>query len=118
VCYESQKLNEHEQNYLKNDLELVAIIDALNMWRHYILGKRFVFMSDHSGLMYLFDQSNLNARQARWFSMISEFYFEIRYIKGNENRVTNSLSRWIPVNNITTMISYGTDLHDRILQLG
>jgi len=32
VFYESQKLNEHEQNYLMHDLELATIIHALNMW--------------------------------------------------------------------------------------
>ena len=31
VCYESRKLNEHEQNYLPHDLELAMIIHALKM---------------------------------------------------------------------------------------
>ena len=62
VCYESRKLNEHEQNYVTHDLELATIIHALKMWRHYLLGMRFVMMSDHSGLRYLFDQPNMNAR--------------------------------------------------------
>jgi len=47
------------------------------------------------GLRYLFDQPNLNARQARWLATISEFDFEIRYIKGKENKVADALSRWI-----------------------
>jgi len=66
VCYESWKRNEHEKNYSMHDLELAAIIHALKMWRHYLLGRRFVLMRDHSGLRYLFDQPNLNSRQARW----------------------------------------------------
>ena len=70
-----------------HDLELTAIIHALKMCRQYLLGKRFVLMSDHIGLKYLFDQLNLNARKARWLAMISEFDFEIRYIKRKENRV-------------------------------
>ena len=53
VCYESHKLNKHEQNYPTHDLELAAIIYALKMWRHYLLGRRFVPMSDHIGLRYL-----------------------------------------------------------------
>ena len=92
VCYESRKLNEHEQNYVTHDLELAAIIHALNMWRHYLLVRRFVFMSDHGGLRYIFDLLNLNAMQDRWLAMISEFDFEIRYIKGKENRVVDDLS--------------------------
>ena len=65
VCYESHKPNEHEQNYPTHDLKLVVIVHALKMRRHYILGRRFVMMSDHFGLRYLFDQPNLNAQQAR-----------------------------------------------------
>ena len=49
---------------------------------------------------------------------LDEFDFEIRYIKGKENKVVDSLSRWVQVNHVATMSSYGIDLHDRILQLG
>lgn len=62
VCYESGKLNKHEQNYSTHDLELALIMHALKMWRHYLLGMRFLLMSDHSGLRCLFDQMNLNTR--------------------------------------------------------
>jgi hypothetical protein len=64
VCYESKKLNEHEVNYVAHDLDLVAIVHALKMWRHYLLGRKFILMTDHYGLQHLFDQPKLNARQA------------------------------------------------------
>ena len=110
VCYELQKLNEHEKNYPTHDLELAAIIHALKMWRHCILGRRFTLMSVHNGLRYLFNQPNLNGRQAQWLPMINEFDSEIRSIKGKENRVANSLSRRIQVNHLVVMNSYGIDL--------
>jgi hypothetical protein len=50
VCYESRKLNEHEVNYVTHDLELASIVHALKMWRHYLLGRKFVLMTDHYGL--------------------------------------------------------------------
>jgi len=75
-------LNEHKKNYLTPDLELAAIVHALKMWRHYLLGRRFVLMSDNNGLWYLYDQLNLNGRHAQWLATINEFEFEIRYIKG------------------------------------
>lgn len=81
VCYESQRLNEHELNYVMHDLELAAIIYALKMWRHYLLNIRFTLMTDHGGMKYLFDQPKLNARKARWLAILSEFDFEIQYIK-------------------------------------
>lgn len=75
-------------------------------------------MSDHSELRYLFDQLNLNAKQARWLVMINEFDFEIQYIKGKENKVTYALSRRIQVNHIEAMSSYVTYLQDQTLQVG
>jgi hypothetical protein len=37
VCFESKKLKEHKKNYATHDLELEAIVHALNMWRHYLM---------------------------------------------------------------------------------
>ena len=115
MCYESQKLNENEQNYPMDDLNLATIIHALKIWRHYLPSRRFTLMSDHSGLGYLFDQPNINYRQAIWLSNLSEFDFKITYIKGKENRVAYSLSRKVQVNHIATMSSYGTELGYSIL---
>jgi len=52
-------------------------------------------MSDHSGLRYLFDEPNLNGRQAQWLDTINQFDLEIKYIKGKENMVADALSRWV-----------------------
>jgi hypothetical protein len=97
IFYESRKLNENEINYVTCDLELAAIVHALKMWRHYLLGIIFVLMTDHSGLRYLFDQLKLNARQVRWMALLSEFDFEIKHIKGKENKVDDALSRSVNV---------------------
>ena len=66
VCYESIKMNDHEKNDDTYDLELAAIVHALKMWRHYLMGRRFELITDHCGMKYLFDQPTLNASQARW----------------------------------------------------
>ena len=62
VCYDSRKLNEHEKNDLTHDLELTTIVHALKRWRHYLLGRRFLLMSDHNGLRYVFYQLNLDRK--------------------------------------------------------
>lgn len=63
------------KNYSTHDLEVEAIIHALNMQREYALGRKLVLMSHHGGLRYLFDQLNLNAKKVSWLAMISEFDF-------------------------------------------
>ena len=55
IYYESRKLKEHEKNYDTHDLELAAIVHALKMWRHYLMGRRFELRIDHCGMKYLFD---------------------------------------------------------------
>lgn len=46
--------------------------------------------------------------------MLSEFDFEIRYIKGGENRVVDALSRRVQMNHVEAIISYGTGLEEKI----
>jgi hypothetical protein len=114
ICYESKKLNAHEINYVTHDLELVAIVHAFKMWRHYLLGRRFILMIDHSGLRYLFDQPKLNARHARWMALFSEFDFEIKHIKGKENRVADALSRSMKVIHLATVSTCESDIKERV----
>jgi hypothetical protein len=114
VCYESRKLNEHEVNYVTHDLELVAIVHALKMWRHYLLGMKFVLMTDHCGLRYLFDQPKLNARQARWMALLSEFDFEIKHIKGKENKVSDALSRSMKTIHLTVVSACETNVKETV----
>lgn len=64
-------------------------------------------MSDHSKLRYLFEQTNINAKKSRWWAILKEFGFQIRYVKGNENKVVDDLSRRVQVNEISAVSSYG-----------
>jgi hypothetical protein len=114
ICYESRKLNEHEINYVTHDLDLATIVHTLKMWRNYLLGRIFVLMIDHCGLRHLFDQPKLNARQARWMALLSEFDFEIKHIKGKENRVSDALSRSVKMIHLATMRTYKMDVRERV----
>ncbi|XP_071740266.1 uncharacterized protein [Rutidosis leptorrhynchoides] len=38
IAYASRQLKEHEKNYPVHDLELVAVVHALKIWRHYLYG--------------------------------------------------------------------------------
>ena len=115
ICYESIKLKEHEKNYATHDLELEAIVDALKMWRHYLMGKKFEVKIDHCGLKYLFDQPPLNARQARWLEFLCEFDFEIKHIKGKENKVVDALSRKVQEMHVASISIFQSDLRQEII---
>jgi hypothetical protein len=38
IAYISRKLRRHEENYAMHDLELLAMVYALKVWRHYLVG--------------------------------------------------------------------------------
>jgi hypothetical protein len=118
ICnmFESRKLKEHERLYATHDLELAAIVHALKKWRHYLMGKRFELRTDHNGLKYLFDQPTLNARQSRWLEFLCEYDFDIKHIKGKENKVVDALNRRVHELHATTISMYQSDLKDRIVE--
>ncbi|XP_071940239.1 uncharacterized protein [Coffea arabica] len=43
IAYASRKLKPHEQNYPTHDLELAAVVFALQKWRHYLYGITFEY---------------------------------------------------------------------------
>ena len=93
ACHEFIKLKDHEKNYATHYLELASIVHALRMWKHYLLGRKFELRTDHYDLKYLFDYPTLHARQARWLEFLCEFDFEIKHIKGKDNKVVDALNR-------------------------
>ena len=38
IAYISRKFRMHEENYMTHDLELLAIVYSLRVWRHYLIG--------------------------------------------------------------------------------
>ncbi|WMV55150.1 hypothetical protein MTR67_048535 [Solanum verrucosum] len=65
ITYASRKLKGHEKNYLTHDLELAAVVFALEIWRHYLYGVHIDVFTDHKSLLYVFTQKELNLRQRR-----------------------------------------------------
>jgi hypothetical protein len=88
----SQQLRKHEAHYPTHDLELAVVVHALNIWRHYLMGKRCELYMDHKSLKYIFTQSNLNLRQRRLLELIKDYDLGINYHPGKANVVADALS--------------------------
>jgi hypothetical protein len=56
IAHISRKLKSHEDNYVMHDLELLAIVYALKVWRHDLVGGKFELKMDHCGLQHIFTQ--------------------------------------------------------------
>jgi hypothetical protein len=65
TSYASRQLRRHEEHYPTHDLELLAVVHTLKVWRHYLLGNLVHIYTNHKSLKYLFTQPDLNMRQRR-----------------------------------------------------
>ena len=53
ICYASKTLADAQLNYTKTEKELLAVVFALEKFRHYILGSKIIVYTDHAALKYL-----------------------------------------------------------------
>jgi hypothetical protein len=92
IAYASRAFRTHEQNYPTHDLELAAVIHALKIWRHYLMGTKCNIYTYHKSLKYIFTQADLNMRQRRWLELIKNYDLEVHYHPGKANVVADALS--------------------------
>jgi len=52
------------------------MVHTLKVWHHYQLGKQILLITDHSSLTNFLKEPNMNARQAKWATFLSEFDFD------------------------------------------
>ena len=46
IAYESRKLKPSELSYSTYDKELLAVVHALKLWKHYLMGSEFLIKID------------------------------------------------------------------------
>ena len=94
-AYISKTLSPAEWNYEIYDRELLAVIRALEEWRHYVQGSPHTTMvfSDHKNLTYFWEAWKLNRQQAWWSLYLSEFDVKLEHISGMKMIQSDTLSR-------------------------
>ncbi|MCO5568169.1 hypothetical protein L7F22_021865 [Adiantum nelumboides] len=101
IANESRRLSSDEQILGIYEKELLAVLYALDSWKHYLLGTPFILRTFHQSLKYFMTQTKLFDKQMRWANFLSRFNFHIAHIAGKHNQVANALSRRPKVNAIS-----------------
>ncbi|MCO5603454.1 hypothetical protein L7F22_057604 [Adiantum nelumboides] len=101
IAYESRRLSSDEQILGIYEKELLAVLHALDSWKHYLLGTPFILRMDHQSLKYFMTQTKLSGKQMRWANFLSRFSFHIAHIAGKHNQVADALSRRPKVNAVS-----------------
>jgi len=84
VAFYSKSLSPVERNYEIHDKEMLAIIRALEEWRHFLEGARHPveIWTDHKNLEYFMTAKKLNCRQACWSLYLARFDFKLTHCPG------------------------------------
>jgi hypothetical protein len=70
-------LSKSEWNYNTTEREGLAMVYALQKFKHCLLGKHFNMFTDHSSLKYLVNKPVLGGMICRWLLLFQEFDFEV-----------------------------------------
>jgi len=116
IAYVSRTLNKSENNYSTTELECLAIVFAVKMFRPYLYGRKFIILSDHRALSWLFNLKDPLSKLARWRILLEEYDYEIKYKPGVLNSNVDALSRMYTINEIKEE-SYPTFLNKFETQL-
>ena len=92
ISFTSRKLSSVEKNYTMTEREDLAMVYALQKFRHYLLGSHFKMFTDHSSLKYLVNKPMLGGRICRWLILFQEYDFEIIVKPGRLNLGPDHLS--------------------------
>ena len=93
MAYGSRQLKNPKRNYPTHDMEMVDIVFALKIWRHYLYGEQFEVFSNHKSQKYIFTQRDLNMRQRKWMEYLEDYDFNLHYHLGKANMVADALKR-------------------------
>ena len=96
VCFTSHRLNNTEKNYAQIEKECLAIVSCMDKWHQYLHGKHDITVhTDHQPLETIFKKPLCKAprRLKRMMLKLQRYQFSVRYKKGKELYVADTLSR-------------------------
>ena len=95
VAFFSKSLSPVERNYEIHDKEMLAIIQSLLEWWHFVEGAehQVEIWTDHKNLEYFMSAKQLNRRQARWSLYLARFDFLLHHRPGKSMGKPDALSR-------------------------
>ncbi|POM70943.1 Gag-pol fusion protein, partial [Phytophthora palmivora] len=93
VAYASKVNSPAVAKYGISELECLAVVWAVRLFRPHLYGRHFTIVTDHVALKWLMTAKEPAGRLHRWALTLREYDFTIEYRPGRENHVADALSR-------------------------
>lgn len=95
ISFESRvrRLNVTERNYPIHDRGLLAVMEMLRKWRHYIQnGHQTTVFTDNTATKHILTKPMLMGRQKKWSEQLSEYDVQFQHRAGKLNIAAHALS--------------------------
>ena len=93
VAFESRKLTDAEKKYPVHELETLAFVHCLKLWRVYLDAQKFFVYTDNRSIETIMTNRNPSLRVIRWIDWLQSYQFEIRHIPRSKNIVADIMSK-------------------------
>ena len=93
TAYASRSLSRPERRYCVTRKELLAVVEFVHHFRHYLLGKEFTLRTDHNSLVWVRNFKEPEGQLARWLQKLEEYNFTIVHRRGALHSNADALSR-------------------------
>jgi len=113
IAIASRKLKGDERNFTTTELEMSAVVYAVNYFEEYLLGRKVILFSDHSSLQYYQTMKNPSSRITKFIFKLLEFDIEIKHRPGLWNTAADCLSRY-PVDTLQVKNIFETKENEEI----
>lgn len=100
VAYFSKRTTEPESRYHSYELETLAVVNAVKHFRHFLVQRHFIVVTDCNSLKASRTKRDLTPRAHRWWAFLQAFDFDILYRDGKRMKHADFFSRNPPqINN-------------------
>lgn len=93
VAYFSRRTTEVESRYHSYELETLAVVRAVESFRHYLYGQHFTVYTDCNSLKASKAKTDLSPRVHRWWAFLQAYDFDVIYKEGRHMAHADFLSR-------------------------
>jgi hypothetical protein len=106
IAYFSKALGARNLTKSAYEKELMAMVLAIQHWRPYLLGRKFIVSTDQKSLKQLMQQRIVTMEQQNWAAKLLGYDFDIVYKQGKLNKGADALSRMYEGAELAPITSY------------
>jgi hypothetical protein len=92
VAFMSRAFGVAKKSWSTYTKEMLAIVEAIHLWRPYLIGRKFYIETNQQSLKYFLEQRVATLEQQKWVAKLLGYNYEIPYCPGRENFIADALS--------------------------